>query len=288
MEKLPFSDISIFVDNKKICVDEDGFFGNIIPTNQLQFKLEIMNTNEYRTQVFKVFVDQPTMQRRIIGLESNVTSSDSQLFVRDVSILESPQPQGVYYPSKRDAGLCVLFYGPADFHIYEIALISQGGKFFLTSQKIYGGECFSFEDSAFAVDLLKRNRERIDLLGLLSILAEKNDIKFPKINEEDVLQMMNQSSEKENAKLDVSDLKKNQARILFWSHSNLWGIVAVSQQLTEQGLARVHWSQLAPRTKNGLAYLNPGEIINFATTRDAHKGLFGTSIDLELLSIFSE
>jgi cold shock CspA family protein len=133
-----------------------------------------------------------------------------------------------------------------ELRIWQIALISQGGLFFLTVQQQYKMRCYREGGKVVCppqprewpqlVELL--NRLLVDKITELSPITEYQPEPIPKAN----------------------GLIPGIGRVLWWNFA--MGLGAID---TREGQASVHWSKVAPRGR--LAYLIPGELVKYRSLR---------------------
>ena len=133
--------------------------------------------------------------------------------------------------------------------ILEIALISQDGDFFLTTQQTYNARCYR-DGEKIVCPTFDRWPQMMEVLkGLLKDRVDK------------LKPIMEYRPEQEPT---AADLAPNTARVLWFNLA--WGIGAI---LTQEGMARVHWSGTARRPR--LAVLFSGELVSYKLLREPHQ-----------------
>ena len=125
--------------------------------------------------------------------------------------------------------------------IWEIALVSQNGEFFVTEQMTYMVNCYR-DNGKLTCPQFQKWPQMIELLNKL--LADKMD-RFSPISE---------YQPEDEVTADV--LEKGQGWVLWWNCAQGLGAI-----ITPDGALRVHWSEVAKRPR--LAYLVAGEIVRY-------------------------
>ncbi|MBI1957084.1 MAG: cold shock domain-containing protein [Candidatus Niyogibacteria bacterium] len=144
---------------------------------------------------------------------------------------------------------------------WEVALVSQNGEFFLTTQKARDMAC-GWDGDAFLCGALEKSWPQLyDFV--VDFLSGRYDLfaRLPDIQE--YLDAVGKESELPDA-----------SRFIFISHTGyvLWYNLAngLGAILTADGEARVHWTQIAPRER--FAYLEKGEMVSFQGLRKPDTG----------------
>lgn len=126
--------------------------------------------------------------------------------------------------------------------IWEIALVSQNGSFFLTVQKTYEFQCCRQGKILIAPMFDSRWPQLVSFLRQLPII--------------DVNELPDFSEYTPPAAQKKKNLEPKTGRVLWFNFAQ--GIGAIE---TPEGNARVHWSQIEPRPR--LAFLETGELVSY-------------------------
>ncbi len=132
------------------------------------------------------------------------------------------------------------------FTIWEVAVISQEGDFFLTVQRSYEAQCYwNAETRSMICPRFQNNLN--DWPSLVELLKQgvNNDL-LPIFRDDETTEEM-------QALPDAG-----QGRVMWWSSYK--GIGAID---TLKGVARVHWRGAALQGRRHLRYLVPGELVSY-------------------------
>lgn len=149
--------------------------------------------------------------------------------------------------------------------MWEVALISQNGKFFVTSTKLYEVGCFRHM-GAFSCPYFEEPPHIWP--QFVSILRERIDVDDLPSRE---LYYLRQER-------DRSSIPDGQGEVLFWSPASGCGAI-----ITRDGKAKVHWRQVT-RDASSLQYLKQGELVTY-TSLDAPGP--GTGFEYEAQGVHS-
>lgn len=177
------------------------------------------------------------------------------VYKQTVAMMTNPQGAVFPRPKQNDIRLLELGDGGA-FRIWEIALISQDGHFFLTKQCAYEARCYRGGKEGDKL-VCPQFVNWPDMLSWLEALYAEHLEALPHIGE----QLPPQSA------LPAEKLAPETARVIWWNLREQYGMAAVDKSVSANSVARIHWSQVAPRSENGLAYLTAGELIRYQAVR---------------------
>ena len=166
------------------------------------------------------------------------------------------------YKLNNNMRLLVLRDDGMGIDVWTIALISQNGHFFITSQLSYEAPCFRDQEGNLSCPVFSNWP---DIMVLLDQLVENEIIS---------LSGLPPLPEEESSEEISSPVADNEGIVLWLDLAQGYGLVQ-----TAQGTAIAHWSQVEQR--NGLAYLGKGERVRFA----AAVRVDGGSFPLELYQI---
>ena len=134
-----------------------------------------------------------------------------------------------------------------EFHIWEIAIVSQANEFFLTAQETYSGSCYRSDDG-LACPKLNTWPQMIQLFA--DIIGEAGIANLPG------LVAYSEDTKPPSRFLETPDGKPT--GMVLWFNMAM-GIGVIN---TEKGQARVHWTQAPKRPR--LAFLTKDESVTFA------------------------
>ena len=147
------------------------------------------------------------------------------------------------YPDNNIRLLEVLSEGR--FRIWEVALVSQGGDFFVTVQKTYEAYCYR-DGEKFACPQFAKWPQ---LVAFLEKLFEGKVDELPLV-----------ASYQPEPKTSTEGLAPSTGKVLWFNFAQ--GVGAI---ITSKGTARVHWTQVAKRGRR--AYLLPGESVRYSSLK---------------------
>ena len=150
--------------------------------------------------------------------------------------------EGIHYTDYLQNNLRLLrLDGDGKVRMWEIALISQGGDFFLTAQPTYTAQCYQDGD-AIVCPRFARWPQMLDFLGSLL---------------EGVGKVSHSAEYRDDEEEPSADgLEACTGRVIWFNLAQGLGAI-----ITPSGAARVHWSGIAKRPR--LAYLAKGELVSF-------------------------
>lgn len=129
-----------------------------------------------------------------------------------------------------------------EFHIWEIAVISQNSDFFLTVQETYSGSCYRSDDG-LACPRVNKWPQMVQLLA--DIIGEAGLTGLPDL-----------ISYREDTVPPFYTYGGDRGVVLWWNLASGLGCIQA-----EQGQARVHWTQVPKRPR--LAFLAKNERVTF-------------------------
>lgn len=267
MEQIPGVTISVSLDGRPLEIQEDGYLGNFAAEQKSSNKATIAVAAPAGTRVIGFMVDNqknvtpkrnlaPKLQPPQDGILYNL---NVQIKVSLNGVLYADYPQNHMRFVELDTD--------GEVKMWEVALISQEGKFFLTVQNVYTTWMYRDENGevvcpghakwpqmvAFLVALYKEQA-----MNLSTLVEYYEQLPPPQ---------------------EVNDLPQGFGTVIWFNFAQ--GIGALQ---TRDGQARVHWSQVEPRGKR--AYLLPCEIVQFDALRTpvSTKGR-GTAFNKEAVGI---
>ncbi len=238
MDRINGVSITVSMDGNVLEVQDDGYLGKLVPGQALIEVYVLPGCNIYG---FTVDGKKNVVPKKDWALLARPPKEGKHYKAR-VQIKTSLE--GVYHTEYSDNNLRLLeLNSDGNVRIWEIALISQGGDFFVTIQQTYTVCCYSDGQKVVCPRFDEKWPSIVKLLGKL--LGDKVKGLAP---------VKEYQPEPEPT---VDDLAPNTARVL-WFNLARGGIGAIT---TPEGEARVYWKQVTKR--NRLAFLVPGEVVRY-------------------------
>lgn len=250
MEQILGVVVKLFVEEREWRVAEDGYVGKFAAGVKTRIEANV----EAGFSIYGIAVD---------GNKSIVLKKDwalrlpaeertgGKLYRHEIVIEETAEK----VPSTRylfnHLSLLRLF---PDGHteLWEIALISQEGDFFLTVQRVYVVRCYLTKDRIACPFFEKSLHVWPQFVEFMEKLFLESDMRLDGFTPLDAYQP--------EPEFPQNDLNPYTGRTLWWNHARRWGLIA-----TSEGIARVHFSRITPR--NRLIALEEGELVKYATLR---------------------
>lgn len=249
MAQIPGVKVSLFVNGEQVAPENDGYVGGLEPADTAIIEARVRNgSNGYGLAV--------DGNKNVVLKKDWLPFADPEgsgrLFSQRVTIKLSKE----MIPHTEYAGnhLRVLkLYSDGRTELWEIALISQGGNFFLTVQRAYAVRCYyqNGNEGAVCPYFQTSSHEWPQLVAVLKQLFA---------GEVGVGNLTRGVSYQPEPELSANGLAPNMARVTWWNAAQGFGMV-----MTPEGPARLHWSQVTPRSR--IVMLEPGELVRYAAVR---------------------
>lgn len=276
------------IDNKEPIVrltpEADGYLGKIAPGSAtsvagtkighaeigMKIKLAVRIMDAERNNVFGIVVDNqknvtpkantyrmmdPKMtleENRQEAKRQNRVLGNGKSYCLDIQVKWSEKAKCLHteYPFNN---LRLLRFDGNTVEDWEISVNSQNGKFFLNTQKVYTWKLFKNEAGDQIITLDDSLIEWPQMMKVLTAILNKRIESLPLLNNNAYLSLI----ESDEAPATLSEYT---GQVVYCNHANNGrGVIR-----TIHGLARVHWSEMPARSKNGNRYLVAGEIVTFA------------------------
>jgi len=132
--------------------------------------------------------------------------------------------------------------------IWEIAIVSQDGLFFLTQQMVYQEVQFFKNGRGLSCPYFEEERRKWPQLVkmLKPIMEDKKLLPISAYNPPSPLQ--------------IEGLEKNQGIVDWWGLALQMGVIIIDKEGTA---ARVHWKNLPPNINGGLRKLEAGQLVSY-------------------------
>lgn len=129
------------------------------------------------------------------------------------------------------------------FEIWEIAIVSQDGLFFLTKQRSYESQFFRGKDGQILCPDFEKWPQLVEKLE--PIMRDKKLLPI---------------SQYSPSPIPAEDLPQKQGRVIWWNLALQMGAIV----LDKKGIAaRVHWKHLLPNIDGSLRALKAGQLVSF-------------------------
>lgn len=254
MKKIDGVGIYLLVNNEQVKLGDDGYAGQLDESDSVVLGV-ITGCND----IIGISVDGRKNVEFRRNLAPQLGLGEETTIYRQNVTMKFGEKTGVWYTEYPRNHLRLLdFAGPSgSCRMWEITLISQGGKFFVTVQDTYEQfSCYRDENGRIACPQFPQWPQMITFLGDL-LLNQIDDL--PPLSEYQPKTVITAPDNKEFG------------CVVWWNSAQGLGMAAVDKSVSPNGMARIHWSQLASRTENGLAYLETGELIRWQATREPHQ-----------------
>ena len=234
-------------DGNDMVVEQDGYVGKLTHGSAL---LEI--TVSPHCAAFHV-----DGKKNIIP-KKNLSQDESQR-IFSLRIPIDTSLQGIYCTRYRSNNFRLLEIGEfLKLYLWEIALVSRGGDFFVTCERAYEFSCYRNERGSIVCPYFEgRPHEWPQLVDMLAVtLAEIADA-------------LPDESEFKEANHKCEELDQSTGRVLWWSSAQGFGAIR-----TQRGDAFVYWGEIA--SDHRLKRLMQGEKVEFdcLTTLDSRESPF--------------
>lgn len=244
MQRLVCVQVSVFQNDKRIQVADDGYLGRLGEDSLL---LQVDISPDFPVHGFTVDGNKDLVPKKNM-LEEPTAGKRYQL-----KIPVQKGDRGGYYTTYPANNLRLVeqladhpdFAVTAAVRIWEIAVISQNGEFFCTTQPTYEAECFLRDGGSYTYPRFDKWPQLDEcLVSLLPAGVTPNHISAYQPDEE----------------LDRNGLGNNDGVVQWFNFAQGLGAL-----LVKEGTARVHWSQVPRRPRR--AYLEKGEKVCFKQLR---------------------
>ncbi|PIY96391.1 MAG: hypothetical protein COY66_04185 [Candidatus Kerfeldbacteria bacterium CG_4_10_14_0_8_um_filter_42_10] len=224
--------VAVKYGDKFLDVPENGFLGEFDDSSSFQLVVTV-SPEAGNILTFTVNGDKDIAPKRV------AKHDDQQIYKLSIALAQS-QAGDFFTPYPNNHLRLLLWKSDGQIQVWEIAIISQHGKFFLTFQKTLVAACYRDEDNVVMPE--------VKWPQLLSLLTEHLNL--------DNLPPISQFQKPVPASSE--NLKPGTARVKWFNFA--MGVGAVD---TPEGLARVHWSKISRGNGSQRNYLTAGELVSF-------------------------
>lgn len=244
--------VSVKYGSDSLTIQKDGFLGEF--ADAWSFQLEVaVSPNAGNIQVFTVDGKKDITLKRVVK-----SGNDGQIYRLTISVVKSTG--GEFFTSYPNNHLRLLkLETNGQFQIWEIAIVSQHSRFFLTTQQTMEAACYYQDSNQVVLPAVKWPQ----LLAFLKEhLCPEN---LPLISEF-----------QKATPIAAENLKSGTGRTLWFNHA-----MQVGALVTTEGVARVHWSQINRGNGSTRNFLKTGELVLFQNLERPNKGDRKTTFQLE-------
>ena len=252
--------VALVVDGEEKTIDEDGYAGKLSLGNRA------MLTVHAPLRFIGIHVDQP----KDVSLKPDRSDSESERYYETKIFIDRAADGTPCTKYNRGNNMRLLHVGDDDkLALIEVALISQGGLFFVTKAIGHQFCCFN-DDGVVRCPYFETPPHRWpQMVELLAESFENSVGDLPSITEY-------QSDDG----LVLNGCGDREGRVLWWSPAQGFGAIK-----TPAGIARVHWTQII--TSSRLARLQQNSTVEFAGLIALASGN-GTSFGFEAYGVRSK
>ncbi len=137
--------------------------------------------------------------------------------------------------------------------LYEASIVSQNGEFYCPVQEQYDVRCYADGDTVRCPYFETPKHHWPQLMSVLTAIVDSLGVSLPKW-----------VAQKAETDYSFSGIKSGMAGVEWYNAAS-----GVGGLITDQGPARVHWSQIT-RQGERFAYLTAGEIVTYSALRAPH------------------
>lgn len=235
--------LEVILGKERLIPEEDGYLlsQERIGSEQFGLRCSIPKREKLMPLCFNVDGDKniTLMKLRSEDERFSVFSKKISVTKTDFNILTTHYPENnlrILFPEEKGR-----------FEIWEVAIVSQDGLFFLTTQMAYEAKYFKEEDGKVICPRFEWETKWPQLIKIIKSIFEREEL--PPISE-----YVTPSLSK------AEGLQKNQGVVVWWNLAQGIGAIVLDEKGTT---AKVHWKGIQPNPKGRLRYLLPGQIISY-------------------------
>lgn len=235
--------LEVILDKERLIQEEDGYLlsQERIESEQFELRCSISKREKLIPLCFSV-----DGKKNITLMKLRSEDEHFSVFSKKISITKTNS--NILITRYPENNLRILF--PEEkgrFEIWEVAIVSQDGLFFLTSQMTYEAECFRGKDGKVICPRFEWETEWPQLMEIVKPIFEGVEL-------QPISEYLPPSPPK------AEGFPKNHGKVVWWNLAQGWGEIVLDERGTT---AKVHWKGIQPNPKGRLRYLLPGQIISF-------------------------
>lgn len=251
-------DVKIFLNGKIITPETDGYVGQLSDKDEVIIEATVDAGRDY---IYGIEVDG---RKNVCFKKDYSIETDKRIFKNKIPIKigHGDIPYAAYpFNNLR----IIRVYKNGKVEMWEIALISRSGNFFLTTQKTYETRCYRKEGQITCPCFSKWPQ----MMDLLHVCLNVNNLLPIKEYQEEI------------SIIDVKKLVKGTGIVQWWNNAQGMGMI-----ITPNGPARVHWKNIFPSNGSRLACLTPGSTVKYkALIKPQQIKVRSTSFRLEAVGV---
>jgi cold shock CspA family protein len=226
--------VKVSYDGVEVKPPDDGYLGQLRPGSIL-LEIYVAAGRDYICAL-----DVNAKKNINFKKDHSTDPVEGSMFLTNIRIKTGDD--GVYHTEYPNNNCRIMrIYKNGHVEMWEIAVISQNGNFFLTTQKTYNVNCYNNEGK---LDCPKFSKWPQVLNLLFSSLYYKN---LPLISEY-----------QEEKMIRPGELPKEIGHVQWWNIAQGFGAI-----MTPNGPARVHWKNIFPSNGDRFARLNAGGRVRY-------------------------
>lgn len=250
-------DVKMFLNGGIITPETDGYVGQLSDRDEVIIEVSVDAGRDY---IYGINVDG---RKNICFKKDYSFSTDKHIFKSTIKIKVGLG--GIFHTEYPHNNLRIIrVYKNGKVEMWEVALISRSGNFFLTTQKTYEVRCYK-KDGEITCPTFSKWPQMMDLLCVCLNISN-----LPPIEEY-----------QEETLIDVKKLAKDTGIVQWWNNAQGVGMI-----MTSNGPARVHWKNIFPSNGSRLTYLTPGSTVKYkALVRPQQIKARSTAFRLEAVGV---
>lgn len=234
--------VEVWFEGEKISPDKDGYLGSDLLFRKREKQISLFTLNCYVPKMERIYGMVVDGKKNVVLMKNR--SRDSSVTLFSIKIPAKDTNYGVLATEYPQNNMRLLILKEGYFEIWELAIVSQDGLFFLTEQRTYESQCFLDENGEVVCPQLAKWPQLIQLLKSLvkeeKLLPSSKYVPLPTPKAE--------------------GLSFKQGRVVWWNYAQGLGAIVIDKKGTQ---ARVHWSKIVLDQSGGLRALQPGQIVSY-------------------------
>jgi cold shock CspA family protein len=233
--------LSVTLQGNQINPAADGFIGEIKGICNLVITAKIDEVS--LDKVFGIVVDG---KKNVVVKKDLSHSSKQKVYAGKISVKRNDEM--VFHTEYPNNNLRLLVVGEnGNIQIWEIAIVSQAGRFFITQQKVWNTHCYNSYERV-SCPLFEGDKGWPQMVEILKGLLSNQIDKLPSIEEK----------KEEDVNLAGTKVTRDKSGIVvWWNQAQGYGVIK-----TAKGVAIAHWSNIS-RPGSQRSYLLPNEQVNY-------------------------
>ena len=236
--------LEVIFGGKELIPEDDGYLDKENERIGLgQFELRCLIQKREGLMPFCFTVDG---KKNVLPMKDRSKDNSLSVFTKKISVLETDFR--VYTTRYPENNLRILIPETSgEFELWEIAIVSQDGLFFLTTQMAYEAKCFRGKSGEVICPRFEWETKWPQLMEIVKPI-------FGEMELSPISEYIAPSPPK------AEGLPKNQGRVVWWNLSQGLGMIVLDEKGT---MARVYWIGILPNLKGRFRALHPGQIVSY-------------------------